>query len=1043
MSCWSRISLLPRHRSVFLLSMGLLLAGAAPAAAETTPVALQSLGKCLAVPSSDPYSAPVVMAACGESPAQAWLVPPRGFSGRIVGPGGYCLDVTGGFPEDRTPLIVFPCHGLPNQIWRHEADGRIVGLAGKCIDVLGSGTADGTPAVLFRCAEPAATSNQRWRAEQRNAFHPEPLLSGAFLSSIAAVTGHFDRIFAAGRQHGVLRSENGGADWTSVHRGVDLTAGVEQIAVDPLQPDRIVALQNGKVLRSLDSGRIFSASPRVEPPHLRSLAFDPLRAGHLLSTDGTQVFESVDGGEYFYRRDFPTQQSPATLQQVIFDPLVPRRWWIAAAATCAFCTGPDQGIFRSDDEGASWNRVFDQPSHRLVADPQASGHLYALVAQQVYRTTDGGGSWQLLANFGAPVLDLWADSSFPGILLVSHRLGVVRSFDGGATFLPVPLGLRPGPGGQPGEVVRSFLQVAGRLYAAVDGVDGHPGRGVIESPDLGTTWSLSSERGFTAASVADVEGDPAAAAGILVATREGVYRSTDGGATYLRTLATEGPASATALLVDPHDATGRTVYAAGSRAAGAAGPFLWKSADAGATWNSVAGNAGQAIATGGFVATQAAGKRVYLTTLAGTIGGTSYQGVISTDTDGLIWKPVQLAVPVRLLANGALPGLVYAAGAGLLRSLDGGVSWQQLPGIAEVDAMSAHGGDLYLASQGFFRVSSDHGLSFASVELPAAIARPSSLFAAGDRVYLGDRAGGVFASADRGLSWTALDLGLPASGVRALHAAPGAPGRLWAGTEAAGLHRAVVAPEKAPLHFAGGRFTATITWKDFVGATGAGRAGAWNADSGFFWFFLPDNVEVMVKVLDGALINGNYWVFVGSLSNVEFALTVRDEWTGAERVYENPLGTFASFGDIEAFPAAPGAIVAPTGTAPTGTAASGTAIASPLEAAPAGAASQVVTVRDRFEISVTWEDGFGQFGQGFGRRMTADTAAFNFFSATNTELVIKVLDGTSINGHDWVFYGALSDVGYVITVRDTATGEQAIYHNPVGQFGSVGDIEAF
>jgi hypothetical protein len=152
------------------------------------------------------------------------------------------------------------------------------------------------------------------------------------------------------------------------------------------------------------------------------------------------------------------------------------------------------------------------------------------------------------------------------------------------------------------------------------------------------------------------------------------------------------------------------------------------------------------------------------------------------------------------------------------------------------------------------------------------------------------------------------------------------------------------------------------------------------------------------------------------------------------RTYHNPLGSFASFGDLGAF-VGESHISLAEGPAST-----------PIEtkAAPAAAASTpVVTVGERFEISVAWEDGFGQFGQGLGRRVTGDTAAFTFFSPTNTELVIKVLDGRTINGHFWVFYGALTNVGYVITIKDLETGEQVLYHNPVGQFGSFGDITAF
>ncbi len=49
---------------------------------------------------------------------------------------------------------------------------------------------------------------------------------------------------------------------------------------------------------------------------------------------------------------------------------------------------------------------------------------------------------------------------------------------------------------------------------------------------------------------------------------------------------------------------------------------------------------------------------------------------------------------------------------------------------------------------------------------------------------------------------------------------------------------------------------------------------------------------------------------------------------------------------------------------------------------------------------------------GVGRTVTADTGAFEFFSANNIELVVKVVDGRRDNGHVWVFVGALTDVRY-------------------------------
>ncbi len=76
--------------------------------------------------------------------------------------------------------------------------------------------------------------------------------------------------------------------------------------------------------------------------------------------------------------------------------------------------------------------------------------------------------------------------------------------------------------------------------------------------------------------------------------------------------------------------------------------------------------------------------------------------------------------------------------------------------------------------------------------------------------------------------------------------------------------------------------------------------------------------------------------------------------------------------------------------------------------------------------------------------MTSTTSgAFWFFDPSNLELMIKVLDGRAINGKFWVFYGALSNVQYTITVTDTTAGDRKTYDNPNGQFASMGDTAAF
>ena len=108
------------------------------------------------------------------------------------------------------------------------------------------------------------------------------------------------------------------------------------------------------------------------------------------------------------------------------------------------------------------------------------------------------------------------------------------------------------------------------------------------------------------------------------------------------------------------------------------------------------------------------------------------------------------------------------------------------------------------------------------------------------------------------------------------------------------------------------RFAVEVEWTDFAGTTGSGQAVPVSSDdSGLFWFFGPDNWEMLVKVLDGCGINGHFWVFAAATTDVEVTLRVTDtEAAGTgntgTREYFNPLGTAAAaITDTEAFATCP------------------------------------------------------------------------------------------------------------------------------------------
>lgn len=103
-----------------------------------------------------------------------------------------------------------------------------------------------------------------------------------------------------------------------------------------------------------------------------------------------------------------------------------------------------------------------------------------------------------------------------------------------------------------------------------------------------------------------------------------------------------------------------------------------------------------------------------------------------------------------------------------------------------------------------------------------------------------------------------------------------------------------------------GRFRVHVDWQT-TKAVGKGSAVSLSsADSGLFWFFAPENWELLVKVLNGCAVNGRYWVFTAAATNVAYRLTVVDTRTGRAKVYLNPLSTpAAALTDTDAFDTCP------------------------------------------------------------------------------------------------------------------------------------------
>jgi hypothetical protein len=100
---------------------------------------------------------------------------------------------------------------------------------------------------------------------------------------------------------------------------------------------------------------------------------------------------------------------------------------------------------------------------------------------------------------------------------------------------------------------------------------------------------------------------------------------------------------------------------------------------------------------------------------------------------------------------------------------------------------------------------------------------------------------------------------------------------------------------------------------------------------------------------------------------------------------------------------------------------------------------------NRFRVQAMYFTPQGQNGQGQTVKLTSDSGYLWFFSATNIELIVKVLNACG-TGHYWVFAGGLTNVRVLLTVTDTGVSPtlSKAYINPQGvAFQPIQDTLAF
>ena len=551
--------------------------------------------------------------------------------------------------------------------------------------------------------------------------------------TVTAIGSSGTSLFAGTWGGGVYRSQNHGASWIGLKRGLPGSREVVDVAV--AGGGVCVGTSDEGLFRSFDDGATWTAVNSglgdLEVLQLISRGDDLLvLIGSLLGAD---LYISRDQGASW---DFVPSPTPFTAI-VAEGPVI--------LANSAFAIG----IYRTSDDGANWEllppnglstNILDE---FVVSGSRIYGALTSYSPGSVYVTSDYGDSWTAL-SIGIPsgfVEGLGVHGSVLYVISGPTDL-LYRSVDDGATWEAVDgFGLE---GGQ-GRLINCIGSQGAVTYAGTE-------KGLFGSLDLGDNWQ-SGNRKFIAtrtqalagdgqmlyATVAYVPHTPINSVLAKTLTLDQVYRSSDRGATWL--------AGHDGL---PDGCNVRSLAVHGSYLfAGTTREGVYRSADQGATWAPARNGLPEPYGAYGEIDhLVVSGSSLFAATRPRSVGNGRTQGggIYRSDNNGTNWIEVTNGIPLLGEHNPPYSYTYYpyptgmgAVGStlffgtkynGIFRSVDNGDTW------TEVNT------GLPMHYDNFPRFTSFVGLG-------------ADIFASSHGFHAGITDGrGVYRSADGGLSWS-------------------------------------------------------------------------------------------------------------------------------------------------------------------------------------------------------------------------------------------------------------------------------------------------
>jgi len=270
---------------------------------------------------------------------------------------------------------------------------------------------------------------------------------------ISVDPSNHDHVFFTTNDGGLLVTDDAGQSWHDGGTNGFVSRSSRAVAFDPQQPRRVYASSvAGGLFKSEDHGkhwhrRRFGSSST----YTTGISVDPVDHSVYVATfsnlgiDTIGIWKSTDFGETFKRIDRAPHAHPGEYlnlsgRGITVDPHRHRTVYMADR---------DNGIWRSQNAGASWYHVDATPAFSVTVDPTDSNIVYAGAGSEigVLKSTNGGASFipknhGMLGAFSSRTGSVQIDPKNPKVLYVgTDGTGVFKSTDGAESWFRINSGL--------------------------------------------------------------------------------------------------------------------------------------------------------------------------------------------------------------------------------------------------------------------------------------------------------------------------------------------------------------------------------------------------------------------------------------------------------------------------------------------------------------------------------------------------------------------------------------------------------------------------